>query len=285
MQTTRTVAHIEAATTAQVGPMMVKRALPVRHIQQVDPFIFIDHMQPFEIEKGKDLGRIDPHPHAGFEVVTYMLEGKGFHRDSLGNEQVAGPGDINWMTSGKGIVHSEGAAAELVAEGGRMSLMQVWINLPADKKSLDPSFRYFEHTTLPEVADDNSLVKVLIGTYKNATSPVPVHTPMYYYHIKLKAGAVFTYDVQPEYTAGIYVMDGSLKVLNSAADKGAIVVMNNDGDQVAVKAVTDAEFMVFGGQPINEEMVSYGPFVMNNVEQVREAIHRYETGAMGVLEY
>jgi redox-sensitive bicupin YhaK (pirin superfamily) len=108
---------------------------------------------------------------------------------------------------------------------------------------------------------------------------------MYYYHIKLKAGAVFTYDVLPEYTAGIYVMDGSLKVLNSAADKGAIVVMNNDGDQVAVKAVTDAEFMVFGGQPINEEMVSYGPFVMNNVEQVREAIHRYETGAMGVLEY
>lgn len=285
MNTTRTVAHIEAATTAKVGPMMVKRALPVRHLKQIDPFIFIDHLPSFEVKKGADTGRIDPHPHAGFEVVTYQIDGMGFHRDSKGNEQIARPGDINWMTSGKGIIHSEGIADELKEKGGNSSLMQTWINLPAAQKFIEPSFRHFASADLPEIKEENSWVKVLIGQYKNAASLITTHTSMYYYHVQLKAGTTFTYGVAPEHTAGIYVMDGEMKVLQHAAEKGSIVAMNNDGDTIAVKAVSDTNFIAFGGLPINEPMVSYGPFVMNDAREIEQAIDDYQTGKMGVLSF
>lgn len=283
--TTRTVAHTEAATTAMVGSNTVQRALPVRGLKQVDPFLFIDYMLPHEIRAGQKTRRIDPHPHAGFEVVTYMLEGKGFHRDSRGNEQVAGPGDINWMTSGKGIVHSEGAAAELTETGGTMSLMQVWINLPASKKFMAPSFRHYASASLPEIQEGNSSVKVLIGSYKGQQSPVSTHTPMYYYHIRAKAGEVLSYEVANDHTAGLYVMNGALKVLDHEAPAGTIVVFHNDGDQIAVKAQSDTSFIAFGGQPINEPVVSYGPFVMNDFKEIQQAIHDYETGRMGSLSF
>jgi hypothetical protein len=120
-------------------------------MKQIDPFIFIDYMEPHDIQAGSAISRIPPHPHAGFEVVTYLLEGKGFHRDSRGNEQVAEAGDINWMTSGKGIIHSEGAVDEMAHTGGKMGLMQVWINLPAAKKFIEPSFRHYASASLPVI--------------------------------------------------------------------------------------------------------------------------------------
>lgn len=285
MNTTRTVAHIEAAATARVGPHMVKRALPVRDLAQVNPFIFLDYMEPFEVKKGQQMLRIDPHPHAGFEVVTYLLKGKTFHRDSKGNEQVAEAGDVNWMTSGRGIIHSEGAHPSMGETGGEMGLMQVWINLPAAKKFIDPSFRHYASATMPVVETDTASVKVLIGEYGGQASPITTHTPMYYYHVNLKAGATFTYPVMENHTAGVYVMHGSLRVLNQPADEGTIVSFHNDGDMIAVKAALDTEFIVFGGEPINEKMVSYGPFVMNDFKEVQQAISDYETGKMGVLEY
>jgi len=285
MQITRTVAHVEAATKAVVGVHKVNRALPVRHLKQISPFIFIDHMEPFEIKKGEKIMRIDPHPHAGFEVVTYLLNGKFFHRDSQGNEQIAEAGDINWMTSGKGIIHSEGPINEMAETGGTVSLMQTWINLPANKKFIDPSFRHYAGSNLPLVSTDAAELKVLIGSYGAVTSPITTHTAMYYYHIKMKAGQVFSYAVDAKHTAGIYVIDGSLKILNHTTDKGTVVEFNNDGDAVAVKSLTDVEFIAFGGEPINEPLVSYGPFVMNDFKEIQQAIHDYESGKMGVLEY
>lgn len=285
MQTTRTVAQVEAATTAMVGPHTVKRALPVRHLKQVDPFIFIDYLAPYEVATGAGTERIPPHPHAGFEVVTYLIEGRGFHRDSLGNEQLASAGDINWMTSGKGIIHSEGSIEDKELTNGRNSLMQVWINLPAAKKFMEPSFRHYAAATLPVIDKGSSWVKVLIGAYEGQVSPVSTHTPMYYYHVKVKAGEVFSYAVDAAHTAGLYVMDGSMKVLNHTATTGTVLEMHNDGDTVAIRAITDVTFIAFGGQPINEKVVSYGPFVMNDFSEIQRAIEDYETGKMGVLEY
>jgi redox-sensitive bicupin YhaK (pirin superfamily) len=140
--TTRTIAHIESATNEMVGSFKIKNVLPTRKLKQVDPFLLIHQLQRFELKPG-GANRLPPHPHAGFEVVTYRLEGAIFHRDSKGHNQVARAGDINWMTAGAGIIHSEGPSEKLQEEGGTVQLLQLWINLPADKKQLPAAFRHY----------------------------------------------------------------------------------------------------------------------------------------------
>jgi quercetin 2,3-dioxygenase len=281
--TTRTLAQVTDSTNEMVGPFKIKNVLPTRTLKQVDPFLLIHHATPATI-KG-DVGRIPPHPHAGFEVVTYLLDGEFFHRDSKGHDQVARGGDINWMTSGSGIVHSEGATDAFKEKGGTVELLQIWINLPADKKQLPASFRHYSGNDLPVIEKDNTRIKVLIGDYNGSTSPVSTHTPMFAYHVSLKAGTLFTMPVDSSYSSAIYILSGKLNVLSEKVKAGQLVDFMLNGDQLAFTAVEDAVLLVFGGLPIKEKVVSYGPFVMNSLEQVQEAIANYENGKMGVLDY
>jgi redox-sensitive bicupin YhaK (pirin superfamily) len=282
--TTRTIAQIVEATNERVGPFGIKNVLPARTLKQVDPFLLIHHMKPNVIEAGSEV-RLPPHPHAGFEVVTYLLDGEFFHRDSKGHDQVATGGDVNWMTSGNGIVHSEGPTPAFLQRGGTVQLLQVWINLPADKKTLDASFRHYASATLPQQTGEGAWVKTLIGSYKGQTSPIATHTPMFLHHVKLKAGALFTLPVDNSYSSALYVLDGKIKLLGEEVKAGQLVDFHIDGDQLVFTAVGDADLIVFGGQPLKEKVVSYGPFVMNSFEEIQEAIRKYEIGKMGVLDY
>jgi redox-sensitive bicupin YhaK (pirin superfamily) len=280
----RTVSKIITATTEMVGSNKVFRALPARDLKQVDPFLLIDHLVPVMIAPG-DTMRIPPHPHAGFEVVTYLLEGSFFHRDSQGHNQVANGGDLNWMTSGSGIIHSEGPTAEFLASGGRLELMQVWINLPAKDKKLSPSFRHYPAVTLP-VADNGDLwVKTLIGTYQGAESPVITRTPLFYHHVKIKSGSTFRLPVHPDHEAALYVMSGRISVGGMEVTSGQLAKFSMDGEELLVEAVEESGFILFGGLPIGEKVVSYGPFVMNSFPEIQQAIGDYEKGKMGILEY
>jgi len=282
--TTRTIAHITDSTDEKVGPFQIKNVLPTRTLKQVDPFLLIHHATPYTIKPG-DSARIPPHPHAGFEVVTYLLDGEFFHRDSKGYNQVARGGDINWMTSGSGIVHSEGPTDTFVENGGTVELLQIWINLPSDRKQLPASFRHYSGSTLPVIEKNNTRIKVLIGDYEGSKSPVITHTPMFAYHVNLKAGTLFTMPVDSSYSSAIYILSGKLNVLNEKLKAGQLVDFMLNGDHLAFTAVEDAALLVFGGLPIKEKVVSYGPFVMNSFEQVQEAIASYESGKMGVLDY
>lgn len=282
--TTRTVAQITEATNESVGPFRIKNVLPTRTLRQVDPFLLIHHMKPNEIKAGAEV-RLPPHPHAGFEVVTYLLNGEFFHRDSKGHDQVATGGDINWMTSGNGIVHSEGPTPAFLQQGGTVQLLQIWINLPASKKTLEASFRHYPSATLPEQTGEGVWVKTLIDSYNGHASPIATHTPMFLHHVKLKAGTLFTLPVDPSYSSALYILEGEMKVLGSAVKAGQLADFHIDGDQLVVTAVSDVDFIVFGGQPLKEKVVSYGPFVMNSFEEIQEAIRKYETGKMGVLDY
>ncbi|HTS45843.1 MAG TPA: pirin family protein [Puia sp.] len=282
--TTRTIAQLDNSSTEWVGANKVKRALPTRNLKQVDPFIFIDYMVPTEVEPGASI-RIPPHPHAGFEVVTYLLDGEFFHRDSKGNDQVARAGDLNWMTSGSGIIHSEGPTDRFLQQGGRLQLMQVWINLPSNKKFIASSFRHYDSELLPVTDNGDAWVKTLIGDFNGKKSPVQTHTAMFYHHIKLNKDKLFIFQVDPSYAAGIYLMVGKIKILGEEIKAGQIVDFNIDGDQIVFSATEDAELILFGGLPIKEKVVSYGPFVMNSFEEIQKAIRDYETGKMGVLDY
>ena len=276
--TTRTIAH------EFVGANKVKRALPTRNLKQVDPFLFIDHMVPTEIAPGASI-RIPPHPHAGFEVVTYLLDGEFFHKDSRGHDQVAKGGDVNWMTSGTGIIHSEGPTDTFLKTGGKLQLIQVWINLPAKDKSIEPSFRHYVSSALPVVNNGDAWLKILIGDYNGQISPISTHTPMFYYHIKLKQDKLFVLPVNAAHAAAFYIMNGKIKVFDQEVKAGQLIDFNIDGNQLVFTAVEDTELIAFGGLPIKEKVVSYGPFVMNSFEEIQKAILDYETGKMGVLEY
>lgn len=282
--TTRTIAQIESATNESVGSFKIKNVLPTRNLKQVDPFLLIHHMQPFQLTAGTET-RLPPHPHAGFEVVTYLLDGEFFHRDSKGHNQTAKAGDVNWMTSGAGIIHSEGPAENMLRDGGTVQLLQLWINLPADKKQLSSTFRHYAADVLPVVEKDKVWLKVIIGAYEDHISPISTHTPMFLYHIKIKKGALVTIPVKDNDTAALYIMQGKIKVLNKEPVAGELVNFNIDGNQVVFTATDNAEVLLLGGEPIKEKVVSYGPFVMNSFEEIQEAIASYETGRMGVLEY
>ena len=282
--TTRTISHIESATNERVGPFKIKNVLPVRNLKQVDPFLLIHHMQPFNLQPGDD-ARIPPHPHAGFEVVTYLLDGEFFHKDSKGHDQVARGGDVNWMTSGSGIVHSEGPTNEFLKQGGTVQLLQIWINLPAEKKQLAGSFRHFNTAVLPEIETANRWLKVIIGEYAGQQSAIDTQTPLFLYHLKIKKGELVNIPVKENHTSALYVMRGKLKIIGKEVTEGELVDFNIDGDQLIFTASEDAELIVLGGEPIKEKVVSYGPFVMNSFEEVQLAIKNYEEGKMGVLAY
>jgi redox-sensitive bicupin YhaK (pirin superfamily) len=189
------------------------------------------------------------------------------------------------MTSGNGIVHSEGPTAAFLKEGGTVQLLQIWINLPADKKTLDASFRHYASATLPGQTNEGVWVKTLIGSYNGQTSPIATHTPMFLHHVKLKAGALFTLPVDSSYSSALYILDGKIKLLGEEVKAGQLVDFHIDGDQLVFTATSDVDFIVFGGQPLKEKVVSYGPFVMNSFEEIQEAIRKYEIGKMGVLDY
>lgn len=282
--TTRTISQITDATAERVGPFKIRNVLPVRSLQQVDPFLLIHHMAPHTVQPGQDL-RIPPHPHAGFEVVTYLLQGEFFHRDSKGHDQVAKGGDINWMTSGSGIVHSEGPTADFLKRGGEVELLQIWINLPASHKKLEASFRHYDAAVTPVVKAEQASIKVLIGSLHGATSPVQTHTPQFLYHVTAKSGAVVNIPVNSDYTSAIYLLDGSLQLLGESMKSGQLADLQLNGDHVSVKVLGDSSFVVFGGQPIKEKVVSYGPFVMNSPQEINEAIDAYQAGKMGVLDF
>ena len=282
--TTRTISNIETSSVEMVGANRVLQALPTRNLKQVDPFILIHHMVPVEIKPGASI-RIPPHPHAGFEVVTYLIDGEFFHRDSKGHDVIAKGGDINWMTSGSGIVHSEGPTENFLKTGGKLQLMQVWINLPSKDKFVDASFHNYPSAGFPLIEDENSSLKVLIGNYNEKTSPVETKSPMFYYHIKLKAAASFNLKVDDGFTAALYIMSGKIKSLNEDAKAGQLIHYDTNGNQISFSAIEDTQVIAFGGQPLKEKVVSYGPFVMNSFEEIQHAISDYETGKMGHLDY
>jgi redox-sensitive bicupin YhaK (pirin superfamily) len=281
---TRTLSQLEKATVEMVGANKVLQALPTRNLKQVDPFLLIHHLVPVDVQSGASI-RIPPHPHAGFEVVTYLLDGEFFHRDSLGNDQIAKGGDINWMTSGSGIIHSEGPTENFLKQGGRLQLLQIWINLPAKDKFLAPGFRHYDSSSFPVLDNGEAWLKVLIGKYKNLQAD-PIHqTPMFAYHLKLKKGMSFVLDVDQRQTSAVYLMQGKVDIQDEVLKSGQLGNFNLDGDQLEFLAEEDSELFIFGGLPIKEKVVSYGPFVMNSFEDIQKSITNYEKGKMGQLSY
>lgn len=284
---------VESVTVAWRGRegagFPVRRPFPTGGLALMDPFVLLDEMGPVRWAPGEAKGAPD-HPHRGFETVTYMLTGEFQHRDSLGNHGRLTPGDVQWMTAGGGIVHSEMPADRIVAGGGDIHGFQLWVNLPARLKRTSPRYQEVARSHIPLGGTDDGRVhaRVIAGEALGVRAVIDTHTPMIYQHWSLGPGARVDHRVAADHNVGVFVFRGSAELGESrrAVREGELAVMSA-GDVVrlgvSARSQEPAQMLVLAGVPIGEPVARGGPFVMNTDEEVRQAFEDYRAGRMGVI--
>jgi redox-sensitive bicupin YhaK (pirin superfamily) len=256
-------------------------------MRSVDPVLLIDEMGPADYRPGEAVGAPD-HPHRGFETVTYMLDGEFEHRDSAGHAGKLGPGDVQWMTAGRGVVHSELPSQHIMQAGGRVHGFQIWVNLPARLKMTAPRYQEIAAAQIPEAVSGDGLarVRVIAGEALGVTARIDTHTPIVYQHWILQPGASVSQALPADHNGLAYVFLGVAEVAGTRLLDGQMGVLG-DGDVVSlsVPASADGEtqLLLLGGVPLNESVVQHGPFVMNTRAEIEQAIKDYQMGRMGEI--
>jgi redox-sensitive bicupin YhaK (pirin superfamily) len=295
---------INSIKTTEGGGFIVNRPFPTNALLDFDPFLLLDEMGPKNWKPGEAKGAPD-HPHRGFETVTYMLEGRFEHKDSRGNSGKLGPGDVQWMTAGAGVVHSEMPDKEFVQSGGNLHGFQLWVNLPQRDKMIKPRYQDISSSRIPVAqAEDGAVkVKVIAGEALGARAIIETRTPIFYLHFTLQPGAKIVQPIPKEYNTFAYVING--KAIAEPAEKrktaktGQMVIFDNNGEEVAISAPSAVDddstsattinksavldILLIGGVPLNEPVARYGPFVMNTKEEILQAIEDYRNGQMGEI--
>jgi hypothetical protein len=256
------------------------RALPNRGIDQIDPFLLLNHHGPQEFLPNNSGLPFGPHPHRGFETLTFILKGDVVHSDSSGGKSIITSGGIQWMTAGSGIIHSENSSDEFKKNGGVEEVLQLWINLPAKLKMTQPKYIGLQKEEIPKLKFDNNNVTInlISGSLGNGKGAVDTLTDVFTSYIELKAGGVFNINVERERNILFYVVDGKVKVNNQIAEKLYLVEFGNDDEEIKVEALEDTIIIFCHGKPLNEPVVSYGPFVMNTEGEIRQAMIDYQSG-------
>jgi redox-sensitive bicupin YhaK (pirin superfamily) len=245
------------------------------------PFLLLDHAGPAEFAPTEAERGVGWHPHRGFETVSIAYEGAVDHEDSAGNRGSIGPGDVQWMTAGAGVLHKELHGRDFARQGGRFEMLQLWVNLPAKKKMTAPAYQTLLARDIPvaSLPEDAGSVRVIAGKFGGATGPARTFTPIDLLDVRLRAGARLRLDLRDGDTAALYVLKGKLAV----ADQGALVVFDRKGDAVEIQAVSDTTVLVMSGRPIDEPIAGYGPFVMNTQQEIQQAIADLRNGRLGKI--
>ena len=279
---------ITSVATREGAGFAVRRPFPTHTLSYVDPFLLLDHMEPVTLAPGAAKGAPD-HPHRGFETVTYMLEGHFVHRDSAGNSGIIGPGDVQWMTAGQGVIHSEMPDDELLENGGRLHGFQIWVNLPAKEKLIAPRYQDISTNLIPTAGSEDGKiwVKVIAGQSMGKNAVIDTRTPIMFLHAKLKPGAKLVQAIPSQFNAFAYVVEGNgcFGEESLAAHSDQLVLFENDGQTVSIETKDDQELsvLILGGLPLNEPVARYGPFVMNTQSEIVQALQDYQSGRMGAI--
>ncbi len=268
-----TALHIVPRIRELGDGFQVRRALPSAQRRSVGPFVFFDQMGPVRLEPGHGLD-VRPHPHIGLATVTYLFEGEILHRDSLGSVQPIRPGEVNWMTAGRGIVHSERTAPELRAAGPRLSGLQVWVGLPREDEETEPEFAH--HEGLPVMEDNGVTVRCILGDVLGMSSPVATRSPTLYADISLTAGRRIALPSEPDERA-IYIVEGIVEIAGRTYGVGEMLVFET-GVEVLVASHTGARFMAFGGAPLDGPRFVWWNFVSSREDRIRQAAEDWRTG-------
>jgi redox-sensitive bicupin YhaK (pirin superfamily) len=273
------IAHVVVPRTVDLGDgFSVRRALPSARSRMVGPFIFFDHFGPAEFKAGKGLD-VRPHPHIGLATVTYLFDGEITHRDSLGTAAPIKPGEVNWMTAGRGIVHSERTGPALRDTGSPIHGLQMWVGLPAAKEEMEAAFSHHATTELPLIKDNGKTVRIVVGSLYGAISPVPTTMETIFGDVTLQAGSSLPLDTDHEERA-VYVIEGTIGIAGDKFEPGRLLVFK-PGDKITITAATNAHFVIVGGAPMDGPRHIWWNFVSSRKERIEQAKAEWAAGNFG----
>ena len=265
----------------------VTRAFPVPELREADPFLLFDHFGPINYSPGGATG-VPAHPHCGFEAITYLLGGEVEHKDSWGGQASIQTGDIQWMTTGLGLIHSELVTEKFKKSGGIMQGLQIWVNLPKKNKKVKPWYQHIKKNNIPAIKEnDNIEIKVLVGKVKGTKSEVQTYSPVSILDVQFSNPNQINLDVSKNQIAMVYVIDGELQFVdeNKIATKGQMIYFDQSADEINLTSISfNGSYLVLAGEPLNETVVRHGPFVTNTEGEMKQAMLDYQNGKMGQLE-
>lgn len=266
----------------------VRNMFPSNGVEdQISPFLMLDYAGPSKFEPTLKPRGVDEHPHRGFETVTIAYQGAVDHRDSAGNSGTIQPGDVQWMTAASGVVHEEKHQRDFAAEGGVFEMVQLWVNLPKKFKMSQPKYQSLLNSQIPviQLNGGDSYARVIAGELQGAKGPAKTFTPVEVFDVRLKAGAKAELQLPAGHNAGLVLLKGNVTVNSEYQLSGdaKLALLSPEGDRFTLSAAKDTTLLVLGGEPINEPVASYGPFVMNTQEELVQAVQDYRAGKMGHL--
>jgi redox-sensitive bicupin YhaK (pirin superfamily) len=253
---------------------------------EMSPFLLLDYAGPADFPPSNHRRGVGEHPHRGFETVTIVYCGEVEHRDSSGGGGIIGPGDVQWMTAASGIVHSEFHGPEFAKRGGKFEMIQLWVNLWARDKKAAPAYQSITNAQIPHVdlPSDAGLVRVIAGSYNGTKGPAHTFSSMNIWDVRLNAGHRVEFQVPSGYTTAPFILKGRARLATGElVGEAELAVLQREGEDLAIEALEDTTLLLLNGQPIDEPIVGYGPFVMNSQAEIRQAVADYQSGRMGQI--
>jgi redox-sensitive bicupin YhaK (pirin superfamily) len=274
-------------------PHWVGDGFPVRslfshasHGQHVSPFLLLDYAGPARFEPTTQRRGVGAHPHRGFETVTIVYAGEVEHRDSTGAGGTIGPGDVQWMTAASGILHEEYHAPSFAAKGGPFEMVQLWVNLPAKHKMATPGYQTLLDKDIPSAAlpDGGGTIRIIAGNYSGHKGPARTFTPIDIWDVRMHAGHDATFTLPERHTLAVVVLAGTVEIKGAeVAREAQTVLFDREGGPITIEANTDTKLLILSGAPIDEPVVAQGPFVMNTVGEIKQAMLDFQSGKFGAM--
>tara|TARA_R110000868_G_scaffold299242_3_gene559482 strand:- start:17 stop:895 length:879 start_codon:yes stop_codon:yes gene_type:complete len=285
---TNTIKTIGRSDFVNMGPIRLRQPLPTQKIEMIDPFILLHHYGPYHISEEHNPFDLGPHPHRGFEPITLLFQGEQLHRDSLGNESVVKAGDVQWTTAGRGIIHAEAPTKAFIKKGGYIEGVQLWLNLPAKMKMIPANYQHIKHEDFNIVSSEDGKVsiKIIAGHLEDVTGKIKTQTSVNVYALDLDANGIYDLKIPAAHQSMLYLLKGNVVVNdfeNLKLDNNQLIEFNQDGEGIAIKAQEKSTLLFLSGEPFNEKVTSYGPYVMNTQTEILEAMRDYQMGKMGFL--
>jgi redox-sensitive bicupin YhaK (pirin superfamily) len=288
MKKFKTIQHIVTSPFVNMGPIKLRQPLPIKGIENVDPFLLLHHYGPYTISEFNNPFDLGPNPHRGFEPITLLFKGEQFHRDSLGNEMVVKAGGVQWTTAGSGIIHAEAPTKDFVEKGGDLEGIQLWLNLPAKDKMMTPHYQHLEEKQIPKFFSEDKKVQlnVIAGHQNSEYGLIQTQTEVNVFTVKANEGGKIEIEIPERHQSLIYLLEGEISVNGlEVLKKGEnqMATFKQDGSTIQFQAKEKSTILILSGAPINETITQYGPYVMNTQTEILEAMRDYQEGKMGYL--
>lgn len=281
----RTIKQQHRAVSAPIADLITYRALPTNSVEHLDPFLFLNHHGPQQYRPNNNGLPFGPHPHRGFETVTFILAGDILHKDSSGHESVIRAGGIQWMTAGAGLIHAEVSSEEFKQAGGPLEILQLWVNLPARHKMTAPRYIGLQADEIPTTEPAPGVrLHAVSGEWAGTAGAVQPLADVQLAWLDMQPGSQLTLPIAAARTIFFYTVAGQLVVNGTATQARQLVEFNHDGDELRLEASTEAVLLLGHALPFNEPIVSYGPFVMNTEVEIQQAYQDYQRGKFGVWQ-